>query len=83
MSVGLDTVELVMDIEERFGINFSDEAASKILTVEDLHKFVLSQLPENTLHRVWDGIVEDLQKFGVPRDKIRPEAQIVRDLGLD
>jgi acyl carrier protein len=31
----LDTVELVMAFEEEFGINVDDEAAEKIVTVQD------------------------------------------------
>lgn len=36
----LDTVELVMAIEEEFGINIPDEDAEKIATLEDAVKFI-------------------------------------------
>nr|QCI05058.1 Acyl carrier protein [Callithamnion tetricum] len=36
----LDTVELVMAIEEEFGIEIPDEDAEKIATLEDAIKFI-------------------------------------------
>lgn len=36
----LDTVELVMAFEEEFGIEIPDEAAEKILTVQDAIAFI-------------------------------------------
>ena len=36
----LDTVELVMDFEEEFGVEIPDEAAETILTVGDAIKFI-------------------------------------------
>lgn len=36
----LDTVELVMALEEEFGIDISDEEAEKIQTVGDVAKFI-------------------------------------------
>ena len=36
----LDIVELVMEIEEKFGISIPDDDAEKILTVEDIVNFI-------------------------------------------
>lgn len=36
----LDTVELVMAVEEEFGVEISDEDAEKAQTVADLIKFI-------------------------------------------
>ena len=36
----LDTVELVMAFEEEFGVEIPDDAAEKILRVEDAVKFI-------------------------------------------
>lgn len=39
----LDTVELVMALEEEFEIEIPDEAAEKILTVQDAVNFISSE----------------------------------------
>ena len=39
----LDTVELVMEFEERFHIEIPDEAAEKIQTVGDAVKYITSK----------------------------------------
>ncbi|MEK9670998.1 MAG: acyl carrier protein [Rhodospirillaceae bacterium] len=39
----LDTVELVMAFEEEFGIEIPDDAAEKILTLQDAISFIESQ----------------------------------------
>lgn len=36
----LDTVELVMELEEQFGIEIPDEDAEKIITVGDAVKYI-------------------------------------------
>ena len=36
----LDTVELVMALEEEFGVEIPDEDAEKIVTVEDAIKYI-------------------------------------------
>ncbi len=39
----LDTVELVMAFEEEFGVDIPDDAAEKILTVQDAVDFLSEQ----------------------------------------
>ena len=36
----LDTVEMVMELEEEFGINFSDDAATRIRTIADAVRYI-------------------------------------------
>lgn len=43
--MGLDMVELVMEIEREFGIDLPDEEAGRLLTVGMLADFVMRQLP--------------------------------------
>ena len=42
----LDTVELVMALEEGFGIEIPDEAAEKITTVQQAMDYIKEHLPE-------------------------------------
>ena len=42
----LDTVELVMELEEQFGVEIPDEDAEKILTVGDAMKYVETHNPK-------------------------------------
>ncbi|ELS32006.1 MULTISPECIES: acyl carrier protein [Pseudanabaena] len=39
----LDTVELVMALEEKFGVEIPDESAEKIITVQDAVDYIDSQ----------------------------------------
>src|SRR5579872_2594493 len=42
--MGLDTVEIVLRTEETFNINLPDDECSRIVTVGDLYRLVLSKL---------------------------------------
>lgn len=39
----LDTVELVMELEEEFDINIPDDAAENLQTIEDVIHFILER----------------------------------------
>jgi acyl carrier protein len=47
--MGLDTVELVMAVEEWFEISIPDAAAQTLFTVGDLHRFVVSELTHRSV----------------------------------
>ena len=42
----LDLVELVMELEDRYGVRIPDEEAVKILTVGQAADFVVAHVPE-------------------------------------
>jgi len=87
--MGLDSVELVMHIEEEFAIEIPDETAEQIRTVQQLHDCVLQLVEEKTntalnsdetMRKVIDIVVMQL---GVKREKVTPEAHFVDDLKID
>lgn len=41
----LDIVELLMEIEEEFGVNISDDESERLKTVGDAVKFIAAKLP--------------------------------------
>jgi acyl carrier protein len=65
--MGLDSVELVMNAEEHFGIGIPDHVAETLFTVGDLHGF----------------IVAELDQLGIEPERVVPAARFVQDLGID
>lgn len=47
--MGLETVELVLEVEERFGITIPDDEAAAVETVDDLTRLVLSRVAAGRL----------------------------------
>jgi len=80
--MGLDSVELVMAVEEKFGITISDEEAQEMRTVGDMYQCVLSKvmvsdrsscLTQKAFHLLRRTA---RQLFDIPRDQFRPDAQL-------
>ena len=80
--MGLDSVELVMAVEEKFGISIPDEEASEIRTVGDLHRCVTrkiaiasksSCLTQRAFHRLRRAA---MQLFRTPRSEFRPDTKL-------
>jgi acyl carrier protein len=87
--VGLDTVELVMAVEDHFQIEIPDEVAATLETVGLLHGFVVSQLQRRSLFRIDEAAVfselRDIicDQAGISPGEIVPDAYFVKDLRLD
>ena len=87
--VGLDTVELVLAVEEHFSIDISDAAASKIETVGQLHEYAASELLRLGRHdRTYGQIYDELKDIicrqtGIDPRQVQPEARFVKDLRMD
>lgn len=83
--MGLDVVELIMTIEEHYDLRISDDEARTMRTVGDLHGYILIHarpVPES--RAVWEWLQIMLERdFGVPKERITPDASVVRDLGID
>lgn len=87
--MGLDSVELVLSVETAFAITISDQAAAAMITVGDIHAFVVAELARQGRTDPSPEIAYDLLKnlvclqLGVPREAVTPQARLVRDLGMD
>jgi acyl carrier protein len=87
--MGLDTVEMVMSVEETFGIRIPNEVAATIVTVGQLHEHVVAELNRcNAVEADRERVFEQLrdiicEQLGVDPALVRPEARIVEDLGAD
>jgi acyl carrier protein len=87
--MGLDTVELVMAVEEEFGISIPDSAATNMLTVGEMHTFVVSELNRLGKPHVDPVVIfEHLQRIivrqlGVRPSEVIPSARFVKDLRAD
>jgi hypothetical protein len=80
--MGLDTVEIVMRIEEEFSIDLPDAELGSVITVGDLYNIVLSKLDTTTtaeclsskaFYRTRRALVDCL---GVSRRSIRPATSL-------
>jgi len=80
--MGLDAVELVMAVEEKFGIDITDEEASGALTVGDLKRLVRGKLEiadsagcltQRAFHLIRKNAMAE---FGVQRGNLRPDTSL-------
>lgn len=80
--MGLDAVELVMAVEEKFGISITDEEATKTVTVGDLKRPVRAKLDvadaagcltQRAFHLIRKNATAE---FGVLRHNLRPDATL-------
>jgi acyl carrier protein len=88
--MGLDTVEIVIAVEEEFAIEIPDSEADKMERVGDMHSFVvrmLQQCAEPTVvdeAQVWDRLREIIvEQLGVRPEDVTPTAHFIHDLRAD
>jgi hypothetical protein len=79
--MSLDTVELIMDFEEKFKINIPDEEAAKMATVreaaEGILKYIQLREPERDLFgEVLGRIRVALEKIGIRPGELGPETRL-------
>ena len=83
--MGLDTVELVMEIEEAFDISIPDDRASKMLTVGDVYEFILEKTADSTLKSdtclsaaAFYEFRKHVRSLGLSHSEIRPKTKLDR-----
>jgi acyl carrier protein len=79
--MGLDSVELVMSIEDKFGIRIEDSEAEKIYTVQDFADIVFSRIITNPTDKCLTQIVfykfrKALRNLTSTEKEIRPDMKI-------
>lgn len=93
--MGLDIVELVMEVEQTFGVEIPDADAEQLRTVRAMYQY----LRERVAPEVWplpapgadlraDPLWEDLldvieKELGVERTRLVPSASFIDDLDVD
>ena len=76
--MGLDLVELAMEVEDAFGISIPNEDAEKIITVGQLYHFVVANLPAQETKRCLSAAafyrfrLALTDQFGADRKAVRP-----------
>ena len=80
--MGLELVELVIEVEETFGIIVSDDTAANIRTVGQLHDYILDRRRQTQQHGCPIGhVFRDIRRVltettSVPRQAIRPSTEL-------
>jgi acyl carrier protein len=90
--MGLDTVELIMAVEEEFGMKIPNGEAAKLGTAGDISSYVQRRLesdrgqPVGGAERiaVWERVKALIvEQLGVDPERVTEDAHIVFDLGAD
>jgi acyl carrier protein len=80
--MGLELVEIVIEVEETFGIVISDEAAPQLQTVGQLHDYILDRRRQTQQHGCPTGhVFRDVRRVltetaSLPRQAIRPSTEL-------
>jgi len=83
---GLDTVEYVRLIEDKFGIEIPDAGAIGIKTLGQLCDYIAAKLKmrgaEPNAEHIWSTVREiSGEWFGVDVGELKPEIRFIEDLG--
>jgi len=79
--MGLDSVELVMDTEDRFNIKLADSEVSRVRTVAELAALVMAHLPTTTHSCPSARGFYQVRRLltthaGIPRENIQPNTRL-------
>ncbi len=95
--MGLDSVELVLECEDAFGIKIADADAEMVTIVGQLQELCIRLIEEQTpVAKMSSGLwaeqkeairekVREIiaEQMGMKIEKILPESRFVQDLGID
>ena len=87
--MGLDGVELLLAVEDHFGITVTEADAEKMATVGGLHDFVFREVckreePKNVVEAdVWCQLLKLIvEQLGVKESQLHRDARFVEDLRI-
>tara|TARA_Y100001001_G_scaffold121144_1_gene119222 strand:+ start:262 stop:525 length:264 start_codon:yes stop_codon:yes gene_type:complete len=86
--MGLDTVEIVLWAEEKFGVEMPDEEVTNICTVGEFANYIASKVnAEKGTNISFKEVMPDLldvleSDYSVPRHKVTLDSRFVQDLGF-
>lgn len=75
----LESVELIMEVEETFGVAIGDEEAQRVQAVGDLCDLIVSKFPTSSAcgaMAAFNWVRRGLIAVGVPRRRVTPEASL-------
>ena len=81
--MGLDTVELVMDVEEHFGVLLREASRERIRTIGDLADAILEEIaivsskPCPTMRAFYELRAKIRGSLSIPELRIRPSAKLI------
>jgi acyl carrier protein len=90
--LGLDIVEMVIEIETVFGVPIPDVDAARLRTVGDLYDYIVARLLPTDVGMgsgpyagdLWERYLDVLEReIGTYRAELKPEARFVEDLRMD
>jgi acyl carrier protein len=86
--MGLDSVELIMAIEDEFGVTIPAENAPQLAILGDMHAFIIRKLQQQGRNpdesEVWERLqTVVVQQLGVRPEEVTSEANLFTDLGAD
>lgn len=88
--MGLDTVELVMSVENQFNIEIPDNEAENIATVQQLIDYTFEKIKQESQEKILSKtevkhliceMISDIT--GIPLIKITSQHSFVNDLGMN
>ena len=87
--MGLETVEIVLWAEEEFKIDIPDSEARNIMTIGEFVSYLRTKTiaihgtEAQTETAIFEKLANLLEhRYGVARERIRPEVTFYKDLGL-
>lgn len=87
--MGLDSVEIILTVEEEFGLEIPDAEAARMITVGDLQAFLVVELrrlgcPAANDDKIFERLRDIIcRQLGLKPDAVIPAARFVKDLGVD